>query len=233
MKSEALGDYLREISGLKTFSRTVEVYAGLEVDFIPGLISPRDFAAQLDYTIGSIHFVETFSGGDGWEIDNTAQVFDDGLQKIFNGNIREAVSRYYELTREMIRDHTPSVVGHIDKIKMHNVQNRFFREDEGWYVDEIEKTIAALKSVDTIVEVNTRGVYQRKTETTYPSPWVVEKLRKNNVKITLSSDAHHPRDLVNGFGDAAAMLTYAGYSEIHILDDGDWKPYRIDHSSND
>jgi hypothetical protein len=39
------------------------------------------------------------------------------------------------------------------------------------------QTIDALKGTDIIVEVNTRGLYQKKSLTTYPSPWVLVLLK--------------------------------------------------------
>src|SRR5689334_14839803 len=57
MKPEALTDYLKLIQSIKGSSQSdLEIYAGLEIDFIPGIISPQAFRKQLDYTIGSVHF---------------------------------------------------------------------------------------------------------------------------------------------------------------------------------
>jgi histidinol-phosphatase (PHP family) len=230
MKESSLAQYLAEISDLRRQSGTVEVYAGLEVDYVPGKISPDRYAAKLDFTIGSVHFVDYFEDGEPWEIDNTSAVFADGLKRIFHGNVKDAVSRYYELTREMIDQHPPTIVGHIDKIKMQNTAGMLFREDEPWYRDEIEKTIKVLKRSDTIVEVNTRGIYQKKFDETYPSEWILEILFKNNIPVTISSDAHHPKDLINCFQIAAAELSKAGYKVIQVLHEGKWKPFRFNES---
>src|ERR1041385_6415690 len=108
MKPGTFNNYLEEIDRAKEQNRGIEVYAGLEVDFIPGKISPFDFKDRLDYTIGSVHFVN-----DTWEIDNTYDVFMEGLTGIFGGSIRNAVARYYELTREMVKTTPPTIVGHI------------------------------------------------------------------------------------------------------------------------
>jgi histidinol-phosphatase (PHP family) len=230
MKEAELGQYLNEIKDLRSQSRTVEVYAGLEVDFVPGKVSPHTYSTNLDYTIGSIHFVDTFEDGDPWEIDNTSAVFADGLKKIFRGNVKEAVSRYYEITREMIDRYPPTITGHLDKIKIQNTGNLFFREDEPWYRDQIERTIKVIKRSETIVEVNTRGIYQKKCNDTYPSRWILEKLCNNNIPVTINSDAHHPKDLINCFQIAAAELIMAGYKVVHVLHEGKWKPFRFNES---
>jgi histidinol-phosphatase (PHP family) len=224
MNGEMLDSYLREITEIKSRSNDVEVFAGLEIDYIPGKVSPQDFKDKLDYTIGSVHFVDYFDDGNGWEIDNTNAVFMDGLTRIFKGNVREAIGRYFEITREMISNAPPDVTGHLDKIKIQNIDNKLFREDDKWYRDEVAKTIAVLNKSDSIVEVNTRGIYQKKSSTTYPSPWIIRMLCENNVPVTISSDAHHPRDLTNCFSDAARIIAGAGYKTIQILHEGNWRP---------
>lgn len=218
MRPGMLDSYLDEIKKAKKQADDIQIYAGLEVDFIPGKISPFVFKDSLDYTVGSVHFVN-----DTWEIDNTYDVFMDGLTNIFGGSIRNAIARYYELTRDMVTTAPPDIVGHMDKVKMHNRGDRFFMENEPWYREQVELTLDTIANSSCIIEVNTRGIYQNKTDTTYPSPWVLEEIYKRNIPITLSSDAHHPDDLVNQFPETAALLTGIGFKKIRILLDGKWK----------
>lgn len=228
MRPDKFDQYLEEIQAAKDATPEVQVYAGLEVDFIPGKISPLDFKDKLDYTIGSVHFVDQFENGDGWEIDNTYDVFFNGLVNIYGGSIRKAVHRYYELTRDMISTTTPNIVGHMDKIKMHNRGDHFFQEREPWYTHEVELTLKEIQKTGCIVEVNTRGLYQNKTDTTYPSPWVLERIVEKKIPITLSSDAHHPDDLVNRFPEVASELLELGFKKLRILLDGRWTDVPFD-----
>src|SRR4051812_3940064 len=68
MKRSNLDAYLDEIEGLQKENSDLEIYKSLEIDFIPGVISPFQFRDQLDYTIGSIHFVDKLPDGKPWEI---------------------------------------------------------------------------------------------------------------------------------------------------------------------
>src|SRR5258708_16429339 len=52
MKRDAVDLYISEINSLKKLNPEIEIYAGVEVDFIPGVTGPRHFPDQLDYTIG-------------------------------------------------------------------------------------------------------------------------------------------------------------------------------------
>ncbi len=223
MKPENMDSYLNSISEVQQENSSVEIYKGLEVDYIPNVISPGDFKDRLDYTVGSIHFVEQFSDGTRWEIDGQHNFFMEGFEKIFKNNIQDTIVRYFELTREMILKAPPTIVGHLDKIKIQNSYSKLFNEDDAWYQREIKKTIDLIGESDCIIEVNTRGIYQKKCNTTYPSPWVLEYIHKRNIPITLSSDAHHSEDLINEFDNAAIMLAKIGFKKLSILYEGRWK----------
>ena len=225
MKADNFQSYQQSIENIKALVGEIEIYKGLEVDFIPGIITPHQFETQLDYTIGSIHFVDTFSDGTHWEIDGLHTLFLSGLENIFRGNIRAAVTRYFELTREMIRESPPTIVGHLDKIKIQNVDGKFYSESDPWYQEEIEKTLTVIAGSNVIVEVNTRGVYQKKSKTTYPSPWILELIHKKNIPITLNSDAHHPSDIINQFPETVTMLSDIGFKYLTVLHEQTWKPF--------
>jgi len=225
MKSEDLAGYIAEIEKIKNTNPAIEIYSGLEADYIPNITSPRLFQEKLDYTIGSIHFVEKFPDGKRWEIDGTHSLFLDGYNKIFNNNIRDIIVRYYELTREMIELACPPVIGHLDKIKIQNVDGKFFDEHDTWYQEEVKKTIACIESSGAIVEVNTRGLYQKKSTTPYPSPWILEILHQKKIPITISSDAHHCQDIVNQFPETASLLKQIGFQTLSVLHGGSWKSF--------
>jgi histidinol-phosphatase (PHP family) len=226
MKEESLPVYLSKIESLKPVFQHVEIYKGLEIDFIPGEISPDDFRKRLDYTIGSIHFVDHFEGK-RWEIDNTLEIFKEGLENIFESNIQKAVTRYYQLTREMIMKSPPDIIGHLDKIKMHNFRHPLFDESELWYRQEIDKTLELVRQANRIIEVNTRGLYQNKSSTTYPSPWVLDRVCNLGIPVTLSSDAHHPGDLTKEFQGTTELLRQIGFKNFSILTGGSWKQVPI------
>ncbi len=228
MKANNLQHYLLDVETLKTQHKEIDLYKSLEIDFIPDVISPSDFASQLDYTIGSVHFVEKLPDGAHWEIDGLHSFFLEGYEKIFHSNIKNTIARYFELTRLMVTSSTPDIIGHIDKIKIQNVDGKLFNETDQWYQNEVIKTLDVIQQYGGIIEVNTRGVYQKKSITPYPSPWMLEHILKKNIPITLSSDAHHPSDLTNQFSETAALVSQIGFKTLTILHEGKWKPYSFD-----
>jgi histidinol-phosphatase (PHP family) len=230
MKKENLPVYLEEIKALKKSTTDIEVYKSLEIDFIPGVISPFDFKYDLDYLIGSIHFVDQLPDGRWWEIDNTHAVFLEGLEKIFKNNFKDAIARYFQLTREMVYNAAPDIIGHFDKIKIQNVDGKFFSETDTWYRDEINSLVNLIAQADSIVEVNTRGIYQKKSTTTYPSPWILELIQKKNIRIAISSDAHRTDDLTNQFPETAKLLYNLGFKTLTVMKAGKWTQVPFDEN---
>jgi histidinol-phosphatase (PHP family) len=237
MKMDDLEGYCDEIYRLKKkYEDRIEILLGLEVDYIPDKKGPTaDFlqTAGLDYAIGSIHYVDAFTGGKGWEIDGTLETFKKGLHEIFDGNVEAAVRRYFELTREMLVEDCPEIVGHLDKIKMQNLSEPFFKEDEKWYRDEVMQTLEAISRTDAIMEVNTRGLYKKRATDTYPSKWVLEEALKLEIPVQINSDGHTPDEILSGFETAAELLLNVGYNSCVILIDGEWSEVGLNEDGYD
>lgn len=227
MKKENLPGYLAETDKLKRETNDLEIHTSLEVDFIPGIVSPADYQARLDYTIGSIHFVDTLPDRRPWEIDGPHNTFLEGLGQIFRNDIRAAVTRYQELTREMVSTSGVTIVGHLDKIKIQNLRGDHFQESDLWYRQEILKTLDLIREVGCIVEVNTRGLYQKKSMTPYPSPWILELILEKKIPLTISSDAHYPQDLINQFAETAQLLAALGFKKLWTRREGTWQEFEF------
>lgn len=220
MPVDRLDEYVAGIRALDERS-TVEVYAGLEIDFIPGKVGPADFRDKLDYTIGSIHFVDAFDGQD-WEADNTLAMFKEGLEKVFDNDIRKAVTRYFELMRLMMATSRPDILAHMDRIKVHNQKEHFFDEEATWFRDAVSDTLEAAAHHGVMVEVNTRGLYKKRSIETYPGPFGIRRLAELSIPVMLASDAHHTDDLTGLFGEVAGALRAAGIKNLVRLEQGKW-----------
>ena len=174
-----------------------QIFIALEADYIPGIT--RDFRSfkkdlGLDYIIGSIHLVK--GPGEGlWFTDGAKQqIYDEGLQKLFDGNAKKGVTAYYEQLFEMIETQKPEILGHFDKINMHN-KGRYFKTDESWYQLLIDKVLDLCLQHDVVVEVNTRGIYKKRSETTFPEPKFLKKIQMKKNPVMISSYAHQPNEL--------------------------------------
>ena len=226
-----INGYLQDIQEIiRAYSQKIQVYLGLEVDFIPGVTSPDHENIKklnLDYTIGSVHFVDSFNNGERWCIDWTLEYFMKGLKEIFNGNVKKAILRFFELSKQMLFECRPNIIGHFDKISMHNQKINLFNEDESWYVDEIVEILDLIKKRDVIVEINTRGYYKG-GKNLYPHQRFFEQIKKKQIPVTINSDCHLPTELTKGYEYAADCLLHNGIDEIWSLYDGKWKPFKLD-----
>jgi histidinol-phosphatase (PHP family) len=227
MPKDKLAKYRKDFDFLRQkYQSLIELYLGLEIDFIPKIISPTDdFIKELnlDYTIGSIHFVDQYENAQFWEIDNTTQVFKAGLEAIFAGNIKKAIKRYYELMRKMLKKSTPDILGHLDKIKIHNKNQAFFAETEKWYKKEVRETLETIAKVGCVLEVNTAGIYKKALKEPYPSYWILAEALELNIPIMLNSDAHTPAKITEQFEEVAQKLLKIGYRETRIMRAGIWQ----------
>lgn len=227
MKESDAEKYVAEVRKAKEqYADQIQIYLGLEVDYIPGVAGPgheRIRKLGLDYTVGSVHFVDFFPNGHPWEIDGKHVLFLEGLQQIFDGDIQKAIERYYALIRQMVVEDPPDIVGHLDKIKMQSEEGDLFSEEAAWYRDAVEETLQVIQKKGLITEVNTRGIYKKKTTDTYPSSWILERMRALDMPIMLNSDAHHPSEITACFEETAKLLLDIGYDHCRVLLDGKWQ----------
>lgn len=231
MKMEDLSAYLQEVDRLKGhYGDQIEIYKSLEVDYIPGMInieSQHIREAELDYTVGAVHYVDFFADGRPWGFESSVENFEKAIAEIFQGDVKATIRRYYELIREMIGAYCPNVVAHIDRIKKLNKGERFFSEDENWYQEEVIKTLELMAGTSAILEVNTKSFYRKELEDTYPGKWALQIARELNIPVNLGSDAHHPDDITKGFDHAGRLLQEVGYTSTRIFLDGTWQEVEL------
>jgi histidinol-phosphatase (PHP family) len=232
LKEERRPEYQKVIRELqKEYADRLEIYMGLEIDFIPGLTRDIDFYRKdmgLDFVIGGIHLVKSDAQEDGlWFIDGpNYEKYDLGLKEIFHGDIRKGVKAYYKTVCDMITSQKPDVVAHVDKIKMHN-RGRFFQEDEPWYVAMVDETIEVIANSGGIVEINSRGIYKKRCPDLFPSLAILKKLHQLKVPVTFSTDAHIPSELNLGMDLIISTALEAGYREACCLINGKWEAITI------
>jgi histidinol-phosphatase (PHP family) len=224
MAVEKLGEYVSTVQELKRkYAGDICVYLGLEIDFIPGLETfQSSFSALgLEYSIGSVHYVDCDEQGNPWAIDADLETFADGMTGVYHGNGRAAVERYYALVREMVQETRHDMVGHLDIIKKNNGSGRFFSEDAPWYDAAVEETLALIAEKSRIVEVNTAGL--RKRVGLYPSVDILKRCKEFNILLTINSDAHQPADVDADYPEVRDLLLSIGYKEIYQLTPHGWE----------
>jgi len=247
VKEADMPRYVAEIAQLKEeFKSKIDIYCGLEADYLTGVSEPFAVTKEkyhLDYLIGGVHLVvdpafrqaqrpkdpepvegstNTINPDEIWFIDGPKwEVYDEGLQKFFNGDIHRAVRRFYEQSNEMIENEQFDIIAHFDKIKMHN-RERYFHEDEPWYRKLALETLDLIREKGLVMEINTRGLYKKRYNGFYPSPWLMEEACKMGVPAIISADAHHFSEITLEFAVAEEALKKAGYRSVVNFKDGNW-----------
>ena len=227
VKSADMPRYVAEIAQLKEeFKDKIDLYCALEADYLTGVSEPFAVTKEkyhLDYLIGGVHLVgQSANPNEIWFIDGPKwEVYDEGLQKLFDGDIRRAVRRFFEQSNEMIENEPFDIIAHFDKIKMHN-RDRYFHEDEPWYRRLALETLDLIRQKGLVMEINTRGIYKKRYNGFYPSPWLMEEACKMGVPAIISADAHHFSEITLEFAAAEEALKKAGYRSVVNFVDGRW-----------
>jgi histidinol-phosphatase (PHP family) len=216
---EKLPSYIAEAKSLKEkYKSKIRLFLGLEIDFIPGMSENFDELIKgipLDYCIGSVHLVKHPQSGKIWFIDGPAEGYFQGIDELFEGNAREAVTAFYRQSIRMVETQPMNIIGHLDKVKMHNKEQRF-STDEPWYQELIDQLLDAIASRQVIVELNTRGVYTGKTEEYFPSEVILKKCLQRQIPVMVNTDAHHPSQLNKHFWEGAELLKRMGFGSTLI-----------------
>lgn len=225
-RKEKKEEYIALMLSLKQkYASQIAVYSAMEMDYIPGMsenFSKVKAEYKLDYLIGSVHLVKPADSDELWFTDGPDYLtYDKGLNELFAGDIRKAVTTYFHQLNEMIESQHIDIIGHFDKIKMHN-RDRFFREEELWYQSLVGETLDLLQDRDIIVEINTRGIYKKRSETTYPGLDILKQIQKLRIPVMVNSDAHKPMELDAEFEYGFALLKLAGIKEVVYFKGNGW-----------
>lgn len=215
IRQEDYPAYCAEVRALQAeYKGRIDLFLGLEIDYIPGVLDdfrPLMQAGGLDYCIGSVHMVNRPDDPNNlWFIDGSHQEsYDEGLQRVFGGDVRKGVTAFFHQNDEMIERTRPTIVGHFNKIVMHN-RDRYFRETDKWYLDLAYETIALIAESGCLCEMNTRGIYKKRHDDFYPSRDLIRYMNVKNIPVLVETDAHEPSnlDLFEGAYDFLREIDY-------------------------
>ena len=174
-------------SAAQKYKNEIHILLGYEVDYLPGHMDKRVLHANVDYLIGSVHFLE------GWGFDNPEFI---GQWK--EQNIDEVWQKYFDTIEQMAKSKLFDIVGHLDLIKV------FKFMPNGDILQMAQKALEAIKESNMALELNVSG-YRKKVAEPYPSQELLEAAFALDIPITFSSDAHKP-DQVGMFDENITKL---------------------------
>ncbi len=192
---EEMTDYENDILTAKEkYKDDIEILLGYEVDWLPGHMDERVLGANVDYLIGSVHFI------DKWSFDNPE--FIGGWKE---RDIDEIWQAYFEATEAMAKSGYFDIVGHLDLIKV-------FKYLPKQDVRLLAKaSLNAIKKNGMVLELNAAGLRKPVGEI-YPSKALLEEAYALDIPVTFGSDAHSPEQVGFGYEEAVALAKEVGYS---------------------
>ncbi len=192
---EEMTDYENDILTAKEkYKDDIEILLGYEVDWLPGHMDERVLGANVDYLIGSVHFI------DKWSFDNPE--FIGGWKE---RDIDEIWQAYFEATEAMAKSGYFDIVGHLDLIKV-------FKYLPKQDVRLLAKaSLNAIKKNGMVLELNAAGLRKPIGEI-YPSKALLEEAYALDIPVTFGSDAHSPEQVGFGYEEAVALAKEVGYS---------------------
>lgn len=182
----------------RKYADQIEVLFGYEVDYLPGHMDARILDADVDYLIGSVHFIEE------WGFDNP-----EFIGRYEHEDINVIWQRYFDLIEAMAHSKLFDIVGHLDLIKVF----KFLPSNP---VEQIaSKALDAIADAGMCIEINVAG-YRKPVQEAYPSKTLLEMAFARAIPITFGSDAHTPSQVGLYYDDAAALARSVGYSEARF-----------------
>ena len=216
MDPEKFPAYCEEIHRLqKKYEGQITIRLAFEADFIPGITLPshKNYAEfKPDYLIGSVHFIFQREGLFG--VDNTPEIWREGIEKYYGGDIRGAVCDYFALQKEMLERTDFNLLGHPDLVRKFNEKYPLFDENENWYKSELKEMAKAIAKSGRATEINTGAISRKWLTSPYPSQYFLELLHEEGVPLAITADAHAAENLDFAFEKAAEGAKKAGYTEI-------------------
>ncbi len=186
-------DMVRHVQ--KKYEDKIDVLFAYEVDYLPGYMDKRVLEADVDYLIGSAHFI------DKWGFDNP-----EFIGHYEHADIDQIWQEYFDLIRDMAKTGHFDIVGHLDLIKV------FKFMPTKHIVSIAEEALQAIKEADMVLELNVAG-YRKPCAEPYPSKPLLQRAFELDIPITFASDAHKPEQVGLYRKEIEAFAREIGYTQ--------------------
>jgi histidinol-phosphatase (PHP family) len=193
-------EYEQNISDAKEkYKDKIEILLGYEVDYLEGYMDKRVLESDVDYLIGSVHFI------DKWGFDNP-----EFIGKYEEIDIDEIWQKYFDSIENMANSKLFDIVGHLDLIKVF----KFLPKKK--ITDIAKNALKSIKENDMVVELNAAG-FRKPIGEAYPSYELLDEMFKLDIPITFASDAHTPDQVGLNSERVLAMAKNVGYTKCAVF----------------
>ena len=202
------GVVFEEIDRLREHNPDIKIRAGIELDNDPRRSSAgrkwvEDHWEELDFVLGSVHFLETDD-----------EMFDSvpaGAAQFTGRDIDTIFADYFRRVREMAATGLVDCLAHIDLIKIHGHRPR------GEIEAMADETLELVRARGLAIELSTAG-WRKPVNELYPSDPIIRAAIAKGIPFTTASDAHSHVQLGDGFDRLAEKMSSAGILEISVFE---------------
>jgi histidinol-phosphatase (PHP family) len=199
MRLDELGAYMALVERARqAWKGRVDVRLGLECDYFPeleGWLRPFLADLPLHHVLGSVHPMLGYY-----------------RERFFDGDMLAYQRLYFEHLARAAESGLFDTIAHPDLVKN--------EDPEGWDVErllpDIERALDRIAATGVAMELNTSGRNKRLAEVN-PGMTILREMRRRGIPVVVGADAHRPRRVADGFGDALDRLEQAGYDEVSIV----------------
>lgn len=182
----------------ETFAGRVDVRAGLESDFYPGIESWLErlhAQAPLHHVLGSVHM----------------QMY-HYRQKYFTGDFFAYQQLYFEHLAQAAESRLFDTLAHPDLVKNENPRAWLFGRIQPF----IERALDRIATTGVAMELNTSGLQKALPEMN-PGRSMLELMQARGIPVVIGADAHRPERVGDNYPGALRILRSAGYTEINFF----------------
>jgi len=196
LKFEEMEAYTKDVKNLQEqYKDKIKILLGYEVDYLKGHMDKRVLSSEVDYLIGSIHFLGE------WGFDNP-----EFNHEYKNRNIDDIWQEYFDNIESMANTGYFDIVGHLDLIKIFN----FMPKKDIRLI--AKNALNAIKRANMVLELNTAGL-RKPCKEIYPASSLLELACELNIPITFSSDAHAIGQVGYKYSEAVKLAKNVGYTQ--------------------
>jgi histidinol-phosphatase (PHP family) len=204
-----LGSARDDLDAYVEFVRSTPLRLGIEMDYVAGRedrIANLLSSHELDYVIGSVHFVRDKAVDyDVWDIWESVSDPD------------RVWELYFATLAEAARSGLFDVLAHPDLVKVWGGGRPKPQRDPRFFY---EPAVEAIEETGIAVEISTAGL-RKPVKEIYPAPAFAEMCVEAGAAFSLSSDAHVPEDVGYAYDRALDAMRGWGVTEIAVFEGRD------------
>ena len=194
------------VDALRAANPGLHIRVGIELDNDPvtgsaGHAWVERHWDQLDFVLGSVHYLEADKMFDGV-----------GQEHQFEGRDIDAVYEdYFRRVREMAASGVVDCLSHLDLIKIHGFRSRRPAVELAW------ETLRFIKERDLAIELSTAG-WRKPVGEQYPSREIILLAKEIGIPFTVASDAHSSVQQAENYDRLSALMEGCGITEVCVYE---------------